>query len=111
MDVPITIGKLRHRVQLQELTAGTPDGHGHVAPEWTEIDELWAAVEPKGASETIRADRLAADTTHAVTLRFREGVKPDQQILFGTRELNITKVWNVEERDVVLVLECIEQVN
>jgi head-tail adaptor len=66
----INIGNLRHRLTL-EAPVEMSDGAGGVARSWTEAGQIWAAIEPIGANDTVVADKRLGALTHRVTLRRR----------------------------------------
>lgn len=99
--------RLRHRITLQraELTPG--DG-GQFQTEWQDVATVWAEVTPLDnrvwTAETLQDGQLAARVTHAVLLRYRDGVTADMRVSFRGRHFNILSVVNIGERNRVLRL-------
>lgn len=104
-------GKLSHRIKLQQMTgAGGQDSTGQPQETWTDVAEVWAAVEPIRGREYFAAQQVNAETTHRVRIRYLVGVTPMMRILFGARVLRIEAVINVDERNRELQLMCVEVV-
>lgn len=101
------IGKLRHRVTLQE-SAAVRDSFGAEVETWTDITTLWASVEPLSGREYFAAQQVNTEISTKITLRYRAGIKPEMQILFASRVFEILSVVNPEEKNTQLVLMCKE---
>lgn len=97
MRAPVTIGDLRHRVQI-EAAARTSDGGGGATISWTLVADVWAAIWPRNSDEMFELDRVAGKATHDIWIRFRSDVKPDMRIRFGARVFDIRGVIDVEDR-------------
>lgn len=104
-------GRLRHRVTVQSETQAT-DGAGGYGLSWTNVGEVWAAVEPMSARERTEAGQLEDATTHRIMIRYRSDVVPTgkHRVLFGTRTFNVREIINQDERKEHLVLMCDEGV-
>lgn len=103
------IGKLRHRVTLQELVK-TDDGYGGIVETWQDVATVWAAIEPLRGNERYTAQQVQSELTHKVTIRYRAGIKPQMRILYGNRVFDIEAVIDVDERHRWLELLCSEVV-
>ncbi len=77
----ITIGQLRERVELQELTT-TRDSIGGIIETWTTTDTLWAKVEPMSAGEQYRRQQIQAGADWKITTRYRRDISPTPQMRF-----------------------------
>ena len=73
---------------------------------------VWGKVEPLSGIERFSMGQERADVTHAVTIRYCAGVKPDMRITFTrgsvTHTLKIMNVLNEEFRDAAMTLLCSE---
>jgi head-tail adaptor len=102
-----------------------PDGDGGFTQAWTSLSppEVWASILPATARdlERVVANTVQASASHVVRMRFHDGVttktrltkgprNPDGKLPAGSRELQVTSVQNIEERNVELVLTCTERV-
>ncbi|MEQ1672838.1 MAG: phage head closure protein [Hyphomicrobium sp.] len=108
MKAPVTIGDLRHRVQI-ETAARTSDGGGGAVITWTQIAEVWAAIWPRSNDEQFESDRMAGKATHDIWIRFRSDVKPEMRIRFGARVFDVRGVIDVEDRSRWLKCPCVER--
>lgn len=94
-------GHLNKRVSLSRSPQTSPDSDGFF--EDLNPREVWAAIEPlspaAGQSRSIE---------HVVTMRYHPQVTLDTRIVYGTRELFVRGVQNVNEHNVELRLLCEE---
>jgi len=103
-------GRLRHRVIIQEPTAGTPDAFNESTDTWSTFATVWAEVKPLNANENIRNEQVVMDATHIITIRHLSGITPDMRISFDSRTFNISSIINVFERNKEIQLVCKEEV-
>lgn len=101
------IGKLRHRITLQEYIA-TRDSFGAEVEAWVDIGTVWASIEPLSGREFFAAQQVNAEVSTKITLRYRTGIKPEMRVLFAGRVFEIVSVINLEEKNIQLVLMCEE---
>jgi len=104
------IGKLQHRIEIQENIFGEPDEHGNPAESWTTLATVWADVMPLSGRELLLAQQVHATTTHQIRIRWRDNVKALQRVKFGTRAFDINAIINDREEDRMLLLTCTERV-
>lgn len=107
------IGKLRHRVTIQKLIS-TPDGGGGSTKTWIDDATVWAAIEPLRGGERYVAQQVQSELTHKITMRYREGIKPQMRIKYKDRiKDRIFEIWSVidiDERRIWLEMLCSEVV-
>jgi len=110
MTLPGRIGRLRHRVMIQQ-DSGTADAFGEHVPNWTVLAANVPAeiVTPSGSERQI-AEQLDAICTHKVTIRYRSDVTPKMRVVFGSRTLNIEHAPDPDGRRRKLELLCKELV-
>lgn len=111
----IPAGLLRHQVAIQKPSA-TQDTLGSPTTNWQTVLTAMASVEDAIAQEG--ADRMstgwyamAALVTHIVRLRWPGASVPlaaGYQVLFDGRTFKVQTVVNVQQRNRVVVLGCIE---
>lgn len=102
------VGRLKHRVELQQQIAGL-DALGRqnrTGAEWTKVAKLWAEVLEVSGREAERARQIVADASHAVTIRYRDGVTNEQRLLFRGRVLEIRAVLDEDGTQRELLLLC-----
>jgi SPP1 family predicted phage head-tail adaptor len=101
-------GALRHRLTLQQL-ARQQDQGGGFTENWQDIACLWAGLRPRGGDERVEGGRVAGQVTHAVVLRYREGVLPTMRFAKEGRAFEILAVIDREERGRWLECLCVER--
>ncbi|WP_434642754.1 phage head closure protein [Thermoanaerobacterium thermosaccharolyticum] len=102
-------GKLRHRATIQQLVS-TDDGAGGSIETWQDIVTVWAAIEPLRGNERYTAQQVQSTLSHKVTIRYREGIKPQMRLTYKGRVFEVESVIDVEERHQWLELLCSEVV-
>jgi len=107
-------GELRHRITIQQMTA-TTDASGNRTEAWTEFYTCSAKIEPRGGRELFQADRVSADLTHDVTIRYKAGILPAMRVLYADpknalteRHFEIRATFAHKERREWLMLICRE---
>ncbi|SCY25308.1 phage head closure protein [Alkaliphilus peptidifermentans] len=103
------IGKLRHRITIQEYQA-TRDSFGAEVKEWVDIKTVWASIEPLSGREYFSAKQINAEVTTKIRTRYLKGIHPKMRVLFNDRIFEILSVINVEEKKRELELMCKEEV-
>lgn len=93
---PASVGRLRHRVELQEKVRNA-DGAGGASTTWQIVAPLWAAIVPHAGSERLDADALAGRVTHDVWIRHRPGITPSMRFALGVRRFEIRAVIDAGE--------------
>jgi SPP1 family predicted phage head-tail adaptor len=99
------IGKLRHRLVI-EAKARTADGGGGAAVAWTEIAEVWGAVEALSGKEAVAAGRVAGTAEYRITLRYRSDVAPAMRLRRGAELFEIVAVLDEDGRRRFLACDC-----
>lgn len=102
------IGRLGHRIQIQENQYAASDAHGNPVPTWTTIATVWADVMPLSGRELLLAQQVNATTTHSVRIRYLSTVRPDQRIVHQGRYFDINGIANDRESDRMQLLQCTE---
>lgn len=101
------IGDLRHRVTLQYQTR-VADVMGGAVVTWTDAAEVWAAIWPVSANETLQAAQQVMTISHRIRMRFRPDLRSSWRIKFGTRYFAIVSMINPNEKGAILDLLCKE---
>ena len=82
-------GKLRHRVRIERL-ANQVDSNGdpiqdpvsgEVEKQWTEVDTVWAAIEPLSAREFIESSAKQSEISAKIIIRYRSDVLPTDRLV------------------------------
>ncbi|AOR64860.1 phage head closure protein [Pectobacterium wasabiae] len=69
----MNIGKMRHRVTIQNFTT-TRDAGGQPIETWNDIATVWAEVSPISGRELVSSGAVSAEATIRVWMRFRRDV-------------------------------------
>ena len=101
-------GKLRHRVTIQEKPTVTRDGFGGEVPGWTEVDTVWAAVEPLGGREFLEGRSLEAIVDTRIRIRYRTGLVPSMRVVWGSHTYGIQAVIEPKSAHREIHLMCAE---
>lgn len=105
-------GQRLHRVTLQNPGTPVPDGDGGFTTPWMNLvpPVVFARITPATARdlERVTAGTVLTTASHLVAIPYMPNVSPKTRILFGQRVLQISGVQNPEERNVELLLACIE---
>lgn len=90
-----TIGRLRHRVEIQVPSETLSDFRQPVQG-WATDATAWARVEPLKGDEVMQGDKVQAGVTHKVTMRHRTDLTAKKRLRWagsaGTLVLNIVAV-------------------
>lgn len=103
-----------HRVTLQNPSTPVADGDGGFTQTWTDLvpPALSVKIAPATAAdlERVTAGTVLSTATHIVTGPYHAQVTTKTRILFNGRAFSVVGVSNPEERNVELVLVCVEVV-
>ncbi len=87
------------------------EGFGHIQ-KWVPVEQVpttYAGIRPASAREQTIAAQRNQVISHMVRMRWRRDIKPEMMLRYGGRNLSIVGVLNVDERNRVLELTCMEQ--
>ena len=113
MDLrPTNPGELRQQIQLQQPPTTGQDSFGALPAtndsDWTTVATVWAKISTMTGRELYQAQRIAAEASHKVIIRYYPGVSDSWRVLFGTRKFDINAVLNLDERNAEMHLLCKE---
>lgn len=104
-------GPLRHRITIQQKqTPVTQNDYGEEVITWSEVDTVWAAVEPLSGREFLEAQRAGAEVTTRIRIRHRDGILPEMRVVWDSHIYDIENVIPIEERQREIHLMCKELV-
>lgn len=101
-------GRLRHRVELQRPDGTSRNRFNEARLNYTTAAHVWAAVEPLRGNEYMESQKLRAELTYRIRIRYYPGVTTEWRVKFGDRLFNIQSVINVEEHNREMQLMAIE---
>lgn len=108
--VVINSGELRHQVQIQKLET-TQSSTGAPSTTWDTILTTMAAIMTASSREVYQASQFTAQVSHVVKIRWPGSgitLAGGMQVIFGSRTFKLQTVENVQERNRVMLLHCLE---
>lgn len=106
--MPLRLGLMRHKLELQELQSVTQDDGGVVSG-WVTVAQPYAQIMPLSGRELLQAQAVDSRVSHRITMRYRDGVTPKHRILARGRTFNIVAVATAGERDRELWIQAEER--
>jgi SPP1 family predicted phage head-tail adaptor len=97
----------QHYIYIQTLVS-TTDEEGGFSEQWANGSAIPAAVIPLQARQVMQYKSINVNATHIVKVRGRTTVSEGSRILFGSRVFEILTVENIQERDFIKVITCME---
>jgi SPP1 family predicted phage head-tail adaptor len=101
-------GSLKERITIQRATVA-PDDYNAPIRTWAALATVWAERMDASAGESYRAREVGAEITRRFRIRHSSDVadvNPDDRLLFGGVEHNITAVREIE-RNRWLEIDCV----
>lgn len=88
------IGQLRHRITILAPLQGRDQATGAEIKTMRESTEIWAQVAYKevGSDERMEADQLTPMTSATVTIRYRQGVTTEMEVMYDGLKYKILSV-------------------
>jgi len=115
--VPTLAGKLRKRVEVQQLPvpqAQNPAWNEPTFGDWATVAVRWAWVQPVSGRELVYAQQLSAEATHQITLRYYAGLTARMRLKYtddrtgAVRYFGVEYVKDADERHVYQQCVCRE---
>mgnify|MGYP001576579649 FL=1 len=106
----LAVGRLNKRVTLQSATTAR-DGHGQPIETWSNVEVVWAAIEPIRGREYFAAQQFATEVTHRIRIRYRTASSAKWRVIYGSRTFRVESVIDPLERHETLELMCVEVLN
>jgi len=91
-------GDLRDTIELQSVTGETRDAYGASTPTWTTYATVWAEIKPLSARQMDIGRTYSDSVSHAIRIRYRDGVSPTHRAKFGSRVFAINGAVETERR-------------
>lgn len=98
-----TTSRLRHLVTLQKEVR-VSDTAGGYTKTWQDVAKIWAEIIAASFKETLFGNKLQADITHRVLIRYRDDITADMRLVFDNRVFNIRGIVDEHENNNVLQL-------
>lgn len=114
----MSVGSMRHRVQLQSKTTASDGGGSSYVDTWKTFAQVQASIEGKSGAERLFGDQLQEPITHIIKLRYRSDLTFKNRIQYKftnngvsqTRVFNIKRIINTNNRNKFMEIMCIEGV-
>ena len=101
------IGEMNKRVTLQGRVV-TQSSSGAVTETWSDLDTVWAKIQPLKGREFWQAQQTSSELDVRVTIRYRKNISTVERVKYGNRYFNIVAVIDADERHRFLSLMCKE---
>jgi SPP1 family predicted phage head-tail adaptor len=110
----MSIGKMNRRLHFQTQTR-TSDGAGSSSVSYSDSFTTFGMITPKSGNEKLFGDQLEENITHIIKIRYRTDVSHKNRIQFRpdsntTRTFNVKRVFNTNDRNRYLNIQCVEGV-
>jgi len=102
--------RMRHRIILQKPLDIELNTMGETAPKYENWKTVWANVEPMVGREYQESQKLQAETSYRITIRYLAGLHPNMRVMFRGRAFEVQSILNIGERNEELLLVAIEKV-
>ena len=82
----IKAGQLRHRVTIEQYSAGESDDDGFELPsQWVVITKLWAKITPLSSKDLISAQSEQSEVTARMTVRYNTTINTAMRVIWKGR--------------------------
>ena len=101
------IGEMNKRVILQGRVV-TQTSSGAVTETWSNLDTVWAKIQPLKGKEFWQAQQMSSELDVRVTIRYRKNISTIERVNYGNRYFDIVAVIDADEKHRFLELMCKE---
>ena len=101
------LSTLNQRATLRARTL-TPDGGGGFSESWDAFAQVWIALSPLAATNTVGAAHLESRVRHRIVLRRRSDLSPGQRVEVGARIFRVHALLDEGARASAVTLLCEE---
>jgi len=101
-------GRLRNRVIIEQLVAGSPDVDGPGEPDetWTEFATVWGSIEPMSGKALTASEQQMSEVDVQIRIRYLAGITAKMRARFGTINYEIKSIINYNQINRELLLLC-----
>ena len=108
MSVSVRAGELRQAIIVQ-VQSTSRNAYGEKDDTWTTLVTLPASVRPMFGREYVENKIAQSEVTHKIITRYYPDITTKQhRIVFNGRVLEIETLMNIEERNIMLEMLCVE---
>lgn len=101
-------GRLRDRLTIQTYTVSL-NTYGETVKTWTTFATVYSEIRPVSGREYLQSDKVQAEISHVITIRFLAGVLPKMRATDGTRIFEIVASLPDRKNKTMLQLMCNEK--
>jgi SPP1 family predicted phage head-tail adaptor len=83
------VGELRERITIRRQSNTKNEQTGGLTRSWADVASVWAKVRSIDGREAVIGGVLQGIAHFEITVRYRDDIRSADQILWGSRELNI----------------------
>ena len=112
MSDPVKAEQLRQMITIQRIDT-TLDSYGQAGEAWVSfVTDIRSFIEPTGGSEFYAAQKVNAEATVNIWLRYNSAPSVDSamRVVYGARYFDILSVMNTQEKNRWIRLVCKEVV-
>ena len=100
--MPLLIGRLDRRIDIQQDNASSADSYGQIVPSWGALDTVWAQVTPggsagRGGQEDHEGNQDHATLTTEFRIRYRTDVTEKMRIRYPASSGDIYDIESIIE--------------
>ena len=85
-------GKLRKRFTIQYYASENLNDYGENVPNWTTFATRWGSLDAFGGNERELAEKVTADVTHKIRIRYTDNLTPAMRFKLGDRYFEIRRI-------------------
>lgn len=105
---PISAGMLTRRIKIQRPST-IKDSVGAPCRSWLDVATVWADIQPLSGKEAVIANRISAELSHQIIVRYQSLSDNPQQVaqmrvLYKARIFNIHSALNEDEKRTQIIL-------
>ena len=105
---PISAGMLTRRIKIQ-CPSTIKDSVGAPCRSWLDVATVWADIQPLSGKEAVIANRISAELSHQIIVRYQSLFDNPQQVaqmrvLYKARIFNIHSALNEDEKRTQIIL-------
>ncbi len=105
---PISAGMLTRRIKIQRPST-VKDSVGAPCRSWLDVATVWADIQPLSGKEAVIANRISAELSHQIIVRYQSLFDNPQQVaqmrvLYKARIFNIHSALNEDEKRTQIIL-------
>jgi SPP1 family predicted phage head-tail adaptor len=105
----LNTGRLRNRISIVRVSPAQDSTGGINLSVDVLYANVWASIEAQGGGDSANgAGGFVSKVTHQVVMRYRTGITAAMQLQFNGRQFQIESVQNPDERNKMLILQCVE---